>query len=69
MLHDIVRENRVKDRMADLKMLSVSDAGSYVSGGIFENKEVFSIVSRLEGNQERWHRCLGVRRGGNMGWL
>jgi hypothetical protein len=41
MLNDIARENRVKDRMADLKMLSVSDAGSYVSGGMFENKEVF----------------------------
>jgi hypothetical protein len=41
MLNDIARENRVKDRLADLKMLSVSDAGSYVSGGMFENKEVF----------------------------
>jgi hypothetical protein len=27
MLNDIARENRVKDRLADLKMLSVSDAG------------------------------------------
>ena len=47
MLNDIARENRVKDRLADLKMLSVSDAGSYLSGGMFENKEVFLDCFRV----------------------
>ena len=39
MLNDITRDNRVKDRLEELKKLSLSDAGSYVSGGMFDNKE------------------------------
>ena len=39
MLNDIARDNKLKDRLEELKMLSLSDAGSYVSGGMFDNKE------------------------------
>jgi hypothetical protein len=39
MLKAIVRENTVKDRLAELKMLSVSSDEMRVSGGMFENKE------------------------------
>ena len=38
MLNDIARENRLKDRLEELKMLSLSDAGVHVSGGV-DNKE------------------------------
>ena len=39
MLNDIARDNRVKDRLEELKMLSLSDTGLYFSGGKLENKE------------------------------
>jgi hypothetical protein len=39
MLNDIMRENTVKDRLEELKMLFQSDSGYYVSDGRFENKE------------------------------
>jgi len=39
MLNDIVRENTVKDRLEELKMLFQSDSGHYVPGVRFENKE------------------------------
>jgi hypothetical protein len=39
MLNDIARDNRVKERLEELKMLSLSDTASYVSGGKLENKE------------------------------
>jgi len=40
MLNDIMRENTVKDRLEELRMLSVSGDEMCVSGS-FENKEVF----------------------------
>ena len=39
MLNDIARDNRVKERLEELKMLSLSDTASYVSVGKLENKE------------------------------
>ena len=39
MLNDIVKQNRLKDRLEDLNMLSLSDGEPYVSGGRFDNKE------------------------------
>ena len=39
MFNDIVRENILKDRLEELKMLSLSDAGVHVSGGKLDNKE------------------------------
>ena len=39
MLNDTARDNRVKDCLEELKMLSLSDAGSYAFGGMFDNKE------------------------------
>ena len=39
MLNDIARDNRVKERLEELKMLSLSDTASYVSDGKLENKE------------------------------
>ena len=38
MLNDIARDNRVKDRLEELKILSLSDEGVCVSGGV-DNKE------------------------------
>ena len=47
MLNDIARENRLKDRLEELKMLSLSDAGVHVSGGMFENKEALFSCFRV----------------------
>ena len=39
MLNNIMRDKRLRDRLDDLKMLSLYDTESYESSGIFENKE------------------------------
>ena len=47
MLNDIKREKRLRDRLEELKKLSLSDTGSYISSGMFENKEaLFGLFGR-----------------------
>jgi hypothetical protein len=43
MLNEIARDNRVKDRLEELKMLSLSDGGVHVSGGKLDNKDIIKL--------------------------
>ena len=53
MLNDIARENRLKDRLGKLKMISLSDAGVHVSGGKLDNKEGWFGFGKKEVKSEQ----------------